>query len=98
VGYLLKKTEMRRLANVILICSAVLFAASCASQPLIEEMPPDAPGFLFGLLHGATVLFALIGSFFIDVRIYSFPNTGWPYDLGYVIGAAFFFGSIGASG
>jgi hypothetical protein len=81
---------MRRMAKLILICSAAIFAVSCATQ-LIEEVPPDAPGFMFGFLQGLTMLFALIGSFFFDVRIYAFPNSGWPYDLGYVIGAGILF-------
>jgi hypothetical protein len=83
-----------RLVKTTLIFSAVLFAVSCASQPIVE-IPPGAPGFFFGLLHGATALFALVGSFFADVRIYSFPNSGCPYDLGYVIGAGFFLAASG---
>lgn len=84
---------MRRMTKLVLICSAAFFAVSCASQ-LIVEVPPDAPGFIFGFLQGLTILFAFIGSFFLDVRIYAFPNSGWPYDLGYLIGAGMFFSTI----
>lgn len=67
----------------------------CAEQP-----PPaaiDAPGFLSGLLHGFVIVFSLIGSIFLDVRIYAFPNTGFSYDLGYLMGASVFLGAT-ASG
>lgn len=68
----------------------------CANQS-----PPgayDPPGFFLGLFHGFLILFSLIGSIFMDIRIYAFPNSGFFYDLGYLIGAAIFLGgSVGAS-
>jgi hypothetical protein len=69
---------------------------SCASQPL--DFDADAPGFLWGLLHGgvAPVAFvvgvlhwleAFVGlSFLPSVRAYAFPNTGIPYDIGFYFG------------
>lgn len=66
----------------------------CANQP-----PPgayDPPGFFSGLFHGFFILFSLIGSIFMDIRIYAFPNSGFFYDLGYLIGSATFLG--GAAG
>ena len=66
-----------------LLC-LLLLVAGCASQPI--SSPVDAPGFFSGLLHGALSLFALIGSFFTDARIYSFPNSGVSYDFGFIIG------------
>lgn len=77
----------------MLVGAAVLFA--CATQPHPESYNP--PGFWSGLLHGFTIVFSLIGSIFIDVRIYAFPNSGGWYDLGYVLGAASFLGGSGAS-
>src|SRR5476651_105459 len=62
-----------------------LLASACAYQP-----PPTGgaplPGFLLGLLHGYISFFSLIGSLFLDIRIYAFPNNGFFYDLGFVIG------------
>jgi hypothetical protein len=49
-----------------------------------------------GLLHGFISLFSLIGSLFFDIRIYGFPNSGSGYDVGFVIGAAVFYGGIAA--
>ena len=48
---------------------------------------------LLGLLHGYLSLFALIASLFFEVRVYEFPNAGFFYDLGFVIGAFAFYGS-----
>jgi len=66
--------------------------AACAHQP-----PPSGgaplPGFFLGLLHGYISLFSLIGSLFFEVRVYEFPNNGFFYDLGFVIGAFAFYGS-----
>jgi len=49
-----------------------------------------------GLLHGFISLFSLIGSLFFDIRIYGFPNSGSGYDVGFVLGAAVFYGGIAA--
>lgn len=78
--------------RLLLVLSATLLVAACAHQP-----PPSGgaplPGFLLGLLHGYISLFSLIASLFMEVRIYAFPNNGFFYDLGFVIGAVAFYGS-----
>jgi hypothetical protein len=51
-----------------------------------------------GLLHGFLILFSLIGSFLMDIRIYAFPNAGRWYDLGYFLGALMFLGGGAAAG
>ncbi len=79
---------------------AVLFLAltlaGCAQQPLADTFDP--PGFFSGLIHGYLILLSMIGSIFLDVRIYAFPNSGFFYDLGYLIGVVMFFASAAASG
>jgi hypothetical protein len=45
-----------------------------------------------GLLHGSLIMFSFVGSWFTDVRIYAFPNSGGWYDFGYLLGAASFLG------
>ncbi len=81
--------------SLLLLLLIALFLAACAHQPTVEAIKP--PGFLQGLFQGFTMLFSFIGSIFLDVRIYAFPNSGFYYDLGYVIGAGCFFGGLGRS-
>ena len=80
---------MRR-AVVLLVVSALL--AGCATQP--SASPGNVPGFWLGLLHGAIAPISLIASLFYEVRIYAFPNNGWWYDLGFLLGIA---GATGGS-
>ena len=75
------------------VLATILLVTSCARQPVVTAREP--PGFLLGFAHGFLVVFSLIGSFFWDIRIYAFPNSGTFYDLGFVLGAALFFGLIG---
>ncbi len=82
----------RRSFAIVILMGLVL--ASCATQP--EPNAYDPPGFLLGLAHGFVSLFSLIGSAFWDIRVYAFPNSGGWYDLGFVIGAACFFGGTGS--
>ena len=77
---------------VILLLALALSLASCATQTVPNVHRP--PGFLMGLLHGFISLFSLIGSLFFDTRIYGFPNSGSGYDVGFVLGAAVFYGGI----
>jgi hypothetical protein len=89
---------MRRawLPLVLVLVALAVAATGCAHQP-----PPvrvlNPPGFLSGLFHGFLMLFSLIGSVFTDVRVYAFPNNGFWYDLGFVIGASAFLGGGGGA-
>lgn len=78
-------------AHEVAVVTLMVFAvASCAHQP--EPAAYDAPGFFLGFLHGFIALFSLIGSIFLDVRVYAFPNSGGWYDVGFVLGVMTFFG------
>jgi len=81
--------------SLLLILLIAICLAACAQQPPLEVTKP--PGFLLGLFQGFTMLFSFIGSIFLDIRIYAFPNSGFYYDLGYMIGAGCFFGGLGRS-
>ena len=84
--------------RVLLVVTALgLLLTGCAHQPVSEAA--DAPGFFWGLLHGAISPYALIAGVFSEVRVYAYPNGGWPYDLGFMLGLlpwAFSAMSIGA--
>lgn len=66
-----------------LALSALL--AGCATQ---DPAGTGHPAFLPGLFHGFTAIVVLIVSLFFHIRIYAFPNDGFWYDAGFVIGFA----------
>lgn len=87
----------RRSAKLIAwftIAAGLLLLQSCATQP----PPPgsDLPGFFSGFLHGFLIVFGFIGSLVTDYRIYAYPNSGFWYDFGYLLGAMMFLGGSGA--
>jgi hypothetical protein len=83
---------MKRYVPISAIVVALVLS-SCATQPTPSGYDP--PGFLWGFVHGFISLFSLIGSLFWDIRVYAFPNSGRWYDVGFVLGASCFFGTIG---
>ncbi|WP_208993731.1 hypothetical protein [Alcanivorax sediminis] len=87
----------RRAIRIFLLFAAAALIAGCAKQPEASAYMYDPPGFFMGLFHGFAILFSMIGSFFMDIRIYSFPNSGLGYDIGFFLGAAMFLGGGGAS-
>jgi len=50
---------------------------------------PDTPGFLMGVWHGLLAPWSLIARLFLDVKMYAYPNAGWFYDLGFLLGVLF---------
>jgi hypothetical protein len=68
----------------LVIMTAALCLAACASQP--APIAHQVPGFLVGFFHGFIAIPSLIGSLFLHIRIYAFPNSGFWYDFGFVAG------------
>lgn|SRR5262249_9352877 len=94
------KLSIERTRTLFFVALLCFIAASCARQPEPSAWIPaddlgfrgQIAGFFVGLFHGFTMALNLCASLFFNVRIYTFPNSGRLYDLGYVIGAAAFFG------
>ncbi len=85
----------------LLLLSIVVFVASCApgANPHVHEAAAggEPAGFWLGLWHGIVVWITFFVSLFNHgVSVYEVHNSGWPYNLGFVIGAACFHGG-GAS-
>jgi hypothetical protein len=74
------------------IVALALTTSACAHQP--EPSVYNPPGFWSGLLHGYLILLSFFGSWFSDVRIYAFPNGGFWYDFGFVLGAGASFTAV----
>ena len=64
--------------------AVTLLLAACASQP--APLAHHLPGLLVGFFHGFIAIVSLIGSLFLHIRIYEFPNSGFWYDFGFVSG------------
>lgn len=70
---------------VVLASAAVLtgcgFAQTGSSTSVL-------PGFWLGLWHGLLAPWALILRLFMDIGMYAYPNTGWFYDFGFLLGVS----------
>ena len=81
--------------------STIPALASCAPgpNPLVQHHAPGAAplaGFFLGIWHGAIVWVTFFVSLFSPgVSVYEVHNTGWPYNLGFVLGTGFFHGGGG---
>jgi hypothetical protein len=78
---------MKRAICTGLAVLALFVIAGCAHQPAPTAYDP--PGFFTGLWHGFIIIPSVVVGLFTEIRIYAFPNTGYWYDVGYVIGALF---------
>ena len=69
---------------------SVFLLTGCASQPTNRDY---GPGIFVGVWHGLVALPSVVVGLFTDVRIYNFPNSGYWYDVGFVVGflASLFF-------
>ena len=81
----------RVLLRLLFITAIGLVLTACATHPPTNIS--EQPGFFYGLLHGLLIMFSLIGSLFMEVRIYAYPNAGFLYDIGYFIGVMMIFSS-----
>ena len=58
-----------------------------AFAQLGEYSAADPAGFFSGIWHGLLAPWSLAARWFIsDVVMYAIPNTGWFYDLGFLLG------------
>lgn len=91
------KLNKKILLPLILI-AAVLLLSSCA--PGNERFTVEEPaGFFMGIWHGIIMGISFIISLFNDsVHIYEIYNSGWAYDLGFIIGASIIFGGTCRAG
>lgn len=82
---------------VFLLALCLIFMASCAQHAPIDACvdPTEAHGFLHGLFQGFIAPVTVVLSIFMDsVTMYSANNSGWLYDLGFILGIGGFSGGI----
>jgi len=80
----MKRSCKLRNITPILVAGLFLFLTACATQPM--PVAYDPPGFFMGFIHGLISPLALVGSIFMDIRVYAFPNSGGWYDFGFMLG------------
>jgi len=57
-----------------------------------EINPGHKAGFWAGIWHGLIIIISFVISLFTkEVGLYEMSNTGWPYNLGFLIGLCFSF-------
>ena len=78
---------------ILLILFAVLILLNCAPGNYRwnqEINPGHKAGFWAGIWHGLIIIITFIISLFNKkVGIYEVSNTGWQYNLGFIIGLCF---------
>ncbi len=83
----------KRYIAIGLIFVLALFFLGCApgNERWDQEINPgDKSGFWAGVWHGLIIIITFIVSLFTkEVGIYEINNTGWPYNLGFLIGLCF---------
>lgn len=66
----------------------ILLVAGCGFATT-GYLPAEVPGFFQGIWHGLLAPWTLVLRIFLDIKMYAFPNSGWFYDLGFLIGVVF---------
>ena len=76
------------LLGLVLIITLVILSCAPGNERWNQEINPgDDAGFWAGIWHGLIVVITFIISLFTKkVGIYEVSNTGWSYNLGYLIG------------
>ncbi|MBM4436209.1 MAG: hypothetical protein FJ029_03020 [Actinobacteria bacterium] len=75
-----------RWSSVFLFLTLTFAVVACGfvgSEPISAW---DPPGFFHGVWHGLLAPWTLIVRFFLPIKMYAVPNSGWFYDCGFLIG------------
>ncbi|MBK6696758.1 MAG: hypothetical protein IPG50_31880 [Myxococcales bacterium] len=81
------------------LLGALLLGCAPGPNPLVHTATNGPPaGFFLGLWHGVIIWITFVVSLFDpSVAVYEVRNSGWTYNLGFVIGAACLHGSSGGA-
>ncbi|MBN1300780.1 MAG: hypothetical protein JW995_06155 [Melioribacteraceae bacterium] len=86
-------------AKLKFILSAVIILTLLSCAPGNEMYAEETADFWDGLWHGfISVVTLIIGIFDQSVKMYETINTGWWYNLGFLLGAGFAFSNVWFSG
>jgi hypothetical protein len=84
----------------VVILALVFMSCAPGNENWNQEINPgNKAGFWAGIWHGAIIIVTFIVSLFTnDVGIYEINNTGWPYNLGFIIGLNISIGGMFSGG
>lgn len=94
---------MKKIMVILIIIAVIGLFSGCAAGTNTlkgtEDENGNVAGFFTGLWHGFIALFTFIVSIFTDkVSLYDVHNSGFLYNLGFILGASAFFGGSGGAG
>ena len=72
-----------------IIAIAILLLAGCGFAGNEHYGTASTYGFLDGIWHGLLAPWTLLLRVFMDIKMYGYPNSGWLYDFGFLIGIIF---------
>ena len=79
---------MSPITRTVVLLSLPVFIAGCGFAT-VGNSARDAPGAFLGVWHGLLAPWTLILRLFMDIHMYALPNSGWFYDLGFLVGVVF---------
>lgn len=79
---------MKKLTTITLLLLITIIFAGCTFIEPYSISYYDPPGFFSAIWHGLIAPYTLIVRWFKDVEMYAYPNSGWLYDFGFLIGIA----------
>ncbi len=85
---------------LLLIVALIFMGCAPGNERWAQDIHPgETAGFWAGLWHGLIIIVTFIISLFNgDVSIYEVNNTGWPYNLGFLLGLCCSIGAPTCSG
>ena len=72
--------------RIVAIIIATLVLSGCTFAGDSSSLTAGTPGFLMGIWHGILAPYTLIVRFFLEIKMYAATNSGFGYDLGFLIG------------
>lgn len=80
---------MHKTLRVSAVVVPLVLLAACGFVGTAPTSGWNPPGFFAGVWHGLLAPWTLILRLFLEIKMYAVPNTGWFYDLGFLIGIVF---------
>lgn len=90
------KDKRYLVVGLILVVALMFLSCAPGNERWNQDINPgNLAGFWVGIWHGLIIVITFIVSLFTkEVGLYEISNTGWPYNLGFLIGLFISIGGI----